>query len=493
MYEWRYIYRVETFVHSTRIDQPLEKVFAWHVKNGAFERLRPPWQQLKVISRRGSIQNNGIVKIGTKIGPISLNWIVRHSEYIPEKQFKDIQVKGLFSSFVHSHLFERFGTSCILEDRIEYSLPAGPIGRIIAHQYVDKNLRKIFDYRHWLIDQDLRTHSAIDKIRKSESPLTIAITGSSGFIGSELVPFLTTGGHNVIPLHKSPRHSSPSLQPNKSQTKVLPDLEDLGSRHIDAVINLAGENIFGRWTKEKKKKLAESRLDTTTALCQRLASLDKPPAVLISVSAAAYYGNRGDEVLTEESPAGVRASSVPDKVPAVDYLSDLCRQWEYSTHIAKEAGIRVVNLRLGIVLSTAGGLLAKILPVFRLGLGGKIGRGNQYISWIAMEDLVTAILYAIADETLDGPVNAVSPNPITNAEFTDTLGKVLSRSTVVPIPKFLLRAAIGQELTDALLFSSTRVTPARLIKSDYQFRFPYLELALRNTLGKDIGGSRYPT
>jgi uncharacterized protein (TIGR01777 family) len=476
---------VETFVHSSRIDQPLEKIFAWHIKEGAFERLKPPWEQFKVIGRSGTIQNNGVVKLRTKIGPLSMKWAVRHAEYIPEKQFKDIQIKGFFPSFVHLHLFERFGTSCILEDRIEYSLPAGRIGRLAAHRFVDKNLRKIFEYRHRTISQDLRTHSVINRIRKSERPLTIAITGSGGFVGSALMPFLTTGGHRVVPLSRN-RLVAPSLRTNQGQTPSHFNLDPLNDNHVDAVVNLAGENIFGKWTKEKKKKLSESRINATTALCERLASLDKPPSVLVSVSAIAFYGNRGDEILSEDSQAGTRASSVPSKVPSIDFLSDLCREWEYATHIAKEAGIRVVNLRLGIVLSSSGGLLAKILPVFKLGLGGRIGKGNQYVSWIALEDLITIILSMIADETFSGPVNAVSPNPVTNTEFTDSLGKILSRATFLAVPKFLLRVIVGQELTDALLLSSTRVMPSRLIESGYQFRFPYLELALRDTLGKDL-------
>ena len=477
---------MESFVHSSRIDQPLERVFAWHIREGAFERLKPPWEQFKVIGRSGSIQNNGIVKLRTKLGPLSMKWVVKHAEYIPDKQFKDIQIKGVFSSFVHSHSFERFGTSCMLEDRIEYSLPAGRIGSLAAHRFVDRNLRKIFDYRHRTITQDLRTHSFINSIRKSGSPLTIAITGSSGFVGSALMPFLTTGGHKVVPLSSSP-YVLPSLQTGKDQTRSYFNLDALNSHHVDAVINLAGENIFGKWTKEKKRKLSESRINTTTTLCERLASLNEPPSVLVSVSAIAYYGNRGDEILSEDSQAGTRASSVPSKIPSVDYLSDLCRQWENTTQIAKEAGIRVVNLRLGIVLSSSGGLLAKILPVFKWGLGGRIGRGNQYVSWIALEDLLTIILSMIADETFSGPVNAVSPNPVTNTDFTDTLGKTLSRATVVAVPKFMLRGIVGQELTDALLLSSTRVMPSRLIESGYKFRFPYLEMALRDTLGKHQG------
>jgi len=476
---------VESFVHSSRIDQPLDNVFAWHIREGAFERLKPPWEQFEVIGRSGSIQNNGIVKLRTKIGPLYMKWIVRHAEYIPEKQFKDIQIEGLFPSFVHLHLFERFGTSCMLEDRIEYSLPAGRIGRLAAHRFVDRKLRKIFDYRHRTISQDLRTHSLINRIRKSERPLTIAITGSSGFVGSALMPFLTTGGHRVVPLSRSP-HVAPSLRTKQGQTLSHFNLDPLNSNRVDAVVNLAGENIFGKWTKEKKEKLLESRINATTALCERLASLNEPPSVLVSVSAIAYYGDRGDEILSEDSQAGTRAASIPSKVPSIDFLSDLCREWEYATHIAKEAGIRVVNLRLGIVLSSSGGLLARILPVFKLGLGGRIGRGNQYVSWIALEDLLTIILSMIANETFSGPVNAVSPNPVTNTDFTESLGKTLSRATFVAVPKFLLRVLVGQELTDALLLSSTRVMPSRLIGSGHQFRFPYLEQALKDTLGKDL-------
>lgn len=475
---------MESFVHSSRIDQPLETVFAWHLREGAFERLKPPWEHFEVTGRRGSIQNNGIVRLRTKIGPLHMKWVIRHAEYIPEKQFKDIQLKGFFPSFVHTHLFERFGTSCILEDRIEYSLPAGRVGRLAAHRFVDRNLKKIFDYRHRTIRQDLRTHSLINRTRKSDRPLTIAITGSNGFVGSALMPFLATGGHRVVPISR--RHITSSLRTNQGRAPSHFNLDPLNNNHIDAVVNLAGENIFGKWNKEKRKKLTDSRVNATTTLCERLASLDEPPSVLVSVSAIGYYGNRGDEILSEESQAGTRASSVPSKVPAIDFLSDLCREWEYATHVAKEAGIRVVNLRLGIVLSSSGGLLARVLPVFKLGLGGRIGRGNQYVSWIALEDLLIIILSMIADENFSGPVNAVSPNPVTNAEFTDLLGKTLSRTAFMALPPLLLRMIVGQELTDAFLLSSTRVMPSRLIKSGYQFRLPYLELALRSTLGKDL-------
>jgi len=199
---------------------------------------------------------------------------------------------------------------------------------------------------------------------------------------------------------------------------------------------------------------------------------------LVSASATGYYGDRGNEILTEDSHAAGFSSS------SINFLSDVCRNWEESTQIAKESDIRVVNIRIGTVLSASGGILAKIIPLFKMGFGGKIGSGNQYMSWIAIDDLLGIILHSIADESVIGPINAVSPNPITNAYFTRMLGKVLSRPTIFSLPRFIVKAALGDELGNASLLSSTRVVPTRALKIGYQFRFPSLELALNHTLGK---------
>jgi uncharacterized protein len=263
-----------------------------------------------------------------------------------------------------------------------------------------------------------------------------------------------------------------SIQWNPSSSASLND--EVDNENIDAVVNLAGENIFGRWTKKKKKRIFDSRVNATKSLCKLLSSLDKPPKVLVSASATGYYGDRGDDMLTEESRS------------SVGFLSDLCKDWEEATQIAKESGIRVVNLRLGIVLSSSGGMLSKILPLFKVGLGGRIGNGNEYMSWIGLDDLLGLILYTIVDETISGPINAVSPNPITNADFTMTLGKVLSRPTMFSIPKSIIKSVLGEELAESAILSSTRVIPKRLIKVGYQFRFSYLESVLEHTLGKSI-------
>ena len=254
-------------------------------------------------------------------------------------------------------MFKPFGlSSCILEDRIEYSLPGGAIGRMITSRIINKKLNQIFDYRHRLTREDLRIHAAVNRVRGDDKPMTIAITGSSGFIGSSLIPFLTTGGHRVVRLMRSP--TSPdndrslknvkSIQWNPLSTHAhTSSLND--NDNIDAVVNLAGENIFGRWTKEKKKRIFDSRVNTTKSLCKLLSSVDKPPKVLVSASATGYYGDRGDEILTEESPSSSTSPSFLSFSisPSIDFLSNVCRNWEESTQIAKESGIRVVNMRIG--------------------------------------------------------------------------------------------------------------------------------------------------
>jgi uncharacterized protein len=479
---------VKSFIHTTHINGiSSNELFRWHIREGAFERLNPPWHQFKVIERKGNIQNGGTVKIKIKIaGPIHTTWLVKHSDYVEGKQFRDSQIKGLFSSWTHTHLFNSFeNSSSILDDHIEYSLPGGMLGETIASPLINKKLNQMFDYRHRLTREDLRVHATANKIRGSDRPMTIGITGSSGFLGSSLIPFLTTGGHRVIRFIRHPVSDGiddtfnfknvKSIEWNPSSSASLND--EIDNENIDAVVNLSGENIFGRWTKKKKKRIFDSRVNTTQSLCKLLSSIDKPPKVLVSASATGYYGDRGDEILTEESPPSSSST---------DFLSYVCRNWEEATEIAKEAGVRVVNLRSGIVLSSSGGMLSKILPIFKLGLGGRIGNGNQYMSWIGLDDLLGFILHAMVDQSIAGPVNAVSPNPITNADFTATLGKVLSRPTVFSIPKSITKLALGEKLANAAILASSRVIPERLIKMEYKFRFPYLESVLRHTLGKSI-------
>jgi uncharacterized protein len=240
---------------------------------------------------------------------------------------------------------------------------------------------------------------------------------------------------------------------------------------LDAVVHLAGEPIAGRWTARKKKRIRESRLGGTRQLCEALANLKRPPRVLVSASAIGYYGNRGTEPLHEDS------------TPGTGFLADVCRGWEAATSPATEAGIRVVNLRLGIVLSGDGGALTKMLWPFRMGVGGIVGDGRQFWSWVAIEDVIGVIHYALSTEWARGPMNVVSPNSVTNQEFTKTLGHVLGRPTIFPMPGLAARVVFG-EMAEALLLASARVQPIRLEGSGYRFRFPVLETTLRHLVLK---------
>src|SRR5262245_24165437 len=297
----------------------------------------------------------------------------------------------------------------------------------------------------------------------------VLVSGASGFIGSALVPTLTAGGHTVTRLVRS------TPRPGRAEIPWNPAARSMGSpalAGLDAVVHLAGDNVAsGRWTATKKASIRDSRVQGTTVLCDALAQLVRPPKVLLCASAIGYYGDRGETIVREES------------APGTGFLAEVCQAWEAAAAPAVQRGVRGVYLRFGVVLSPAGGALAQMLPPFRRGMGGVVGSGKQYISWIALDDVLGAIHHALSTETLNGPVNVVAPHPVTNHDFTKTLGNVLGRPTVVPLPAFAARLAFG-ELADALLLASTRVVPVRLQASGYTFQYPELEGALRHLLGK---------
>ena len=303
----------------------------------------------------------------------------------------------------------------------------------------------------------------------SKDPGRIAITGPSGLIGRRLAARVEESGHPVHRLVRTtPRPESMEVSWDPRRGTI--DREALEG--IGAVVHLAGENIAaGRWTAARKESIRESRVQGTRLLCEALAGLEQPPATLIAASAIGYYGDRGEEVLTEENG------------PGRGFLAEVCQAWEAATEPAHRAGIRVVDLRIDVVLSAAAGALGKMLTPFKRGLGGKLGNGRQYMSWIALEDLTRAIQHLILDESASGPVNAVAPNPVTNAEFTKTLGRVLGRPTMLPVPALIVRRVFG-EMGRELLLASSRVEPARLRASSFQFRHPELEDALRTALSR---------
>jgi uncharacterized protein (TIGR01777 family) len=297
--------------------------------------------------------------------------------------------------------------------------------------------------------------------------MKILMSGSHGLVGKALVASLTRDGHEVVRLVRHERAFG-SLE-----VEWHPDQGHIDAAHLEgfeAVVHLAGESIASsRWTKEKKRSIYDSRVKGTSLLSDAFARVSRPPSVFVSASAIGYYGNRGDELLSETS------------APGNDFLSGVCVEWENAAKPAAEKGIRTAYARFGIILDANEGALAKMLTPFRLGAGGKIGSGKQWMSWIALSDVINALKFLIMDESMCGPVNVVAPNPVTNAEFTETLGRVLSRPTVIPIPAFGARLVFG-EMADALLLSSQRVDPTVLQDRGFPFNWPTLEPALRHLL-----------
>ncbi|HBB96833.1 MAG TPA: TIGR01777 family protein [Blastocatellia bacterium] len=296
--------------------------------------------------------------------------------------------------------------------------------------------------------------------------MKIAIAGGSGLVGSALIPILQSHGNQITRLvRSSPKPGEIEWHPNQDKVSAL-SLEG-----FETIINLAGENIAGgRWTDDQKRKIRDSRMNGTHLLSEAIAQMKSKPRVFICASATGIYGDRDDETLDEQSESGG------------GFLAGVCREWEQATEPASKAGVRVVNLRMGPILARDGGMLSKLLTPFKMGMGGKVGSGKQYISWVALEDAVNAIKLAIDDESIRGPINIVSPNPVTNEEFTKTLGHVLNRPTALAMPAFAARLAFG-EMADEMLLASQKVMPKRLIQAGFQFQYPTLESAMRKYVG----------
>ncbi|HIQ23087.1 MAG TPA: TIGR01777 family protein [Planctomycetes bacterium] len=443
-----------------------EEAFAWHERPGAVERLLPPSAGIQVAQCSGTIRDGDRVKLQVSFGGVKVPWVLEYYGYEPGRRFCERQIEGVFARWSHEHRFEPDGPdACFLEDRIDFQMPGlWPI-RSWAERRILRGLEKTLRYRHDTVAADLAEHA-----RWRDRPrLRIAVTGSSGLIGSALVPFLTTGGHSVQRLvrGRSGEHEGHVVWDPETGQLQADRLQPL-----DAVIHLAGENLAaGRWTAERKERIRASRVEATRRLCQSLARLLRPPRVLVVASAIGYYGDRGDELLDETSR------------PGRGFLADLCRDWEAASRPARSAGIRVVVARFGLVLSPRGGSLAKMLTPFRFGLGGRLGGGGQFWSWISLDDVLGALLHAIMTDELEGPVNFVAPEPVTNAQFTRTLARVLRRPAVLPVPAWALRIALG-EMAREMVLPSARVVPRKLEQTGYPFRHRKLEWPLRHLLGR---------
>ncbi|MFA6961756.1 MAG: TIGR01777 family oxidoreductase [Opitutaceae bacterium] len=459
-----------TFTRSVRIERPAAEVFAWHERPGAFERLASPWQKLQVISRSGGIRDGATVSLRTKIGPVWVRWDVEHRDYVESVQFRDVQQRGPFAHWEHLHRVEPVpgeSHACVLTDTVTYDLPFGAVGQIGGGAFARTELERLFTYRHAVTKADLESVSRYISVR----PMTFLIAGASGLVGRALTAFLQTQGHTVVRLVRRATSAADEVFWDPAEGK----LDGHALRGVDVVVNLAGEGIAAeRWTEARKNAIMSSRVDSTRTLVAAIAAIKNErfrPFVLISASATGIYGDRGDERLDEHS------------TPGDGFLAEVCKAWEHEAVEADALGVRVVELRTGVVLTPEGGALAKLLPAFNAGLGGRLGSGKMWMSWISLEDLVGAIYHSVLDRRCDGPVNAVAPGAVTNAEFMRTLGRVLRRPAILPVPAPVLRAVLG-EMAGEILLASARVEPGKLTEAGYVFRHANIADGLRHLLGR---------
>lgn len=443
-----------------------EEVFDWHERPGAFERLTPAWGEVEVLHRAGGIKDGGTVSLKIHRGPTSFRWDLRHRDYEYGRQFRDEQVSGPMKSWLHTHLFlPRPGGGTIVKDEIDVEAPLGLAGEAVAPSFIKRELERLFRFRYQRLFTDLARHADF----AGQKRLSVAITGASGLVGSNLTPFLTTGGHEVIPLVRDSRQlDSDSVFWNPTGGVI----DEKGLMRIDAVVHLAGEPIAsGRWTDQKRRAIKQSRIRGTELIARTLATMRNGPKVLVSSSAVGFYGDRGSEMLTESESSGR------------GFLAEVCRAWEGATKPAERAGIRVVKLRSGVVLSQKGGALGQMLLPFKMGIGGRLGSGKQYMSWIDLDDHIGLIHHALFDESLRGPVNATAPGPVTNSTFTSALGRALGRPTVIPVPGFAVKALFGDLGKEALLWGQ-RVIPQKAQESGFDFFYDSVEDSLRFQLGR---------
>jgi uncharacterized protein (TIGR01777 family) len=445
--------------YETVVDHPRDDVFAWHTRPGAMTRLIPPWQPLTVVAETASLAD-GTAVLGL---PGGLRWVAKHEPagYDPPHRFVDVLSSDgvrswparVVARWRHTHEFDDApdgGTR--VHDRVEAPLPAAA-------------LRSTFVYRHRQLADDLAAHR--DATQAGAGALVVAMTGSSGLVGAALTAFLSTGGHRVIRLVRRPPRDAGERQWDPD--RPAPGLLD----GVDAVVHLAGESIAGRFTDAHRTAIRDSRIAPTRRLAELAARSDDGPRVFVSASAVGYYGfDRGDApLLSEESTRGD------------GFLADVVAEWEAATGPAAEAGRRVVVVRTGVVQAARGGTLRLMRPLFAAGLGGRVGSGRQWLSWVGLDDLLDVYYRAIYDERLAGPVNAVSPNPLRNADYTKALARVLHRPALLPVPSLGPRLLLGEQGARELAEADQRVMPVKLQALGHRFRQPLLDDALAHQLG----------
>ena len=465
---------MENYKHETVVNADIETTFAWFEHEGSFRRLMPPWEVAQEVRADDSLDvgSQRVFKFPAPGAPfINLKWVAEHTGYDKPNYFADTMIKGPFWKWDHDHYFkEENGVTTVVDD-VTYSVPFGPLGmlvdKILGGSLVKGRISSMFRAREFRLKRDLDNHAKFQNISRKK----ILIAGSSGLIGTQLVAFLDTGDHEVWRLVR--RESDP----NKNEITWNPSKGEVNAKELegfDIVIHLGGVGIGDkRWSKKRKAAIKDSRIKSTELLSKTLAILEDKPDLFMLGSAIGYYGNRGDEELDESSSCGEEGY----------FLSDVCSQWEGSADPAKEVGIRTVHLRTGIVISAVGGALGKMLLPAKMGGGGPIGSGKQWMSWISMDDQIYSMYHLMMSEGTSGEYNLTAPNPVRQKQFAKTLGKVLRRPAFAPLPAFMMKIMFG-EMGVRLTLDSLKVLPKNLQESGYEFIHENLEDALADSLGK---------
>jgi uncharacterized protein (TIGR01777 family) len=460
-----------TFRHESTYPQDRATVWAWHERPGAFTRLSPPGQV-----RASGEPSDGIhpgsehrftIGVPGTAGRVGPTWHARHTAYQPPSLFEDVMVSGPLRAWVHRHRFtDTADGGTRIEDQVDYELPFG-LPDALA-RLVEPQLRGMFAYRERQLRDDLAFHAVHPDAK------TIAVSGASGLVGTQLVAFLRGGGHDVRVLTRRPVRGAGEIQWDPEATDGS-GIDPEALREVDVVIHLAGEPIGKRFTAQHKARVFDSRVRSTGVLARALAALagDGRERAFVVASASGFYGaDRGDEVLTE------------DAAPGDDFLALVCREWEAAADPARAAGVRVVHVRTGLVQSAGGGQLALQLPIFQAGLGGRLGAGRQWLPWITVDDLVGLYGHVALTPGLSGPVNAAAPSPVRAGEYAATLGRVLGRPTLLPVPAFGPRLLLGAEGARELALAGQRMDAGRAQEWGYRFRHTDLAAGLRHVLAR---------
>lgn len=469
------------FERSTELPVPQSSGFTYHARPGALARLVPPWEPVEIIRSTGSILPDSEVLLRTHILGKRVDWLARHVRFEPPTLFSDVQIYGPFASWLHTHQFSVVDSNrCLLTDRIDYELPLGILGKLFGANIAARKLDAMFRFRHRQTVEDLELGRSVENI-VGDSPKTIAVSGCNGLVGKSVCSLITVLGHRLIRLDRSndsanseqsgsdgPSTRTPITRTHWNPQKGLTHPKDVDG--VDAVIHLAGKGIGdSRWTESVRRELISSRVDATRLLCEQLSQLRNPPKTFVSASGVGIYGDTAESIVDEGCGA------------ADDFLGKLATDWESASSSLEDCGSRRCFGRLGIVLDPRSGALSKLLPVVQWGLGGPLGSGKQYWSWISKEDAASAFLWLALNPSCHGAYNLVA-SAETNRQFTRILASLIHRPSLLPAPSFALRIALG-EMADSLLLASTKASNRKLIASGFRFRNTTLKDALSHSLG----------